>query len=143
MPQGRILIIDDDPEWIEILSGLLAPFEEQGVLVDSASSYAEAKRKLDRQHFDLVTMDIQLEKGKSYSEDWVFLQQWIICVVITAIFAVFGLLGAILAFRRRNYSIAVICALLGALSAGPFCSINLILGILAFGLILISRTEFS
>ena len=63
MPQGRILIVDDDAEWIEILSGLLAPFEEQGVLVDSASSRAEAQRKLDRQRFDLVTMDIQLDKG--------------------------------------------------------------------------------
>jgi hypothetical protein len=38
MPQSRILIIDDDAEWIEILSGLLAPFEEQDVLIDSASS---------------------------------------------------------------------------------------------------------
>jgi len=63
MLQGRILIVDDDPEWIEILNGLLTPFEEQGVLVDSASSYTEAKRKLDRQRFDLVTMDIQLDKG--------------------------------------------------------------------------------
>lgn len=61
MPQGRILIVDDDPEWVGILSGLLAPFEEQDVLIDSASSYAEAKRKLDHQHFDLVTMDIKLD----------------------------------------------------------------------------------
>jgi CheY-like chemotaxis protein len=61
MPQGRILIIDDDPEWVEILSGFLASFEEQGILVDSASSRPEAKRKLDRQRFDLVTMDIQLD----------------------------------------------------------------------------------
>lgn len=63
MPQGRILIVDDDPEWIEILSGLLAPFQEQGVLIDSASSRPEAERKLDRQRFDLVTMDIQLDRA--------------------------------------------------------------------------------
>jgi DNA-binding NtrC family response regulator len=68
MPQGRILIIDDDPEWVEILSGFLASFEEQGVLVDSASSRPEAKRKLDRQRFDLVTMDIQLDRCSDSAE---------------------------------------------------------------------------
>ena len=68
MPQGRILIIDDDPEWVEILSGFLAPLEEQGVLVDSASSRPEAERKLNRQRFDLVTMDIQLDRATDSAE---------------------------------------------------------------------------
>jgi CheY-like chemotaxis protein len=68
MPQGRILIVDDDPEWIEILTDLLAPFEEQGVLVDFASSRAEAEGKLDCQRFDLVTMDIQLDRPTDSAE---------------------------------------------------------------------------
>jgi len=67
--EARILIIEDDPEWQEIIGGLCeeaaSEIDVKGTAISMASNLEEAQRLLDnsverRQSFDLVTIDINL-----------------------------------------------------------------------------------
>lgn len=53
----RILIVEDDPQFVSIFSRLLRPWSPE---IQSTHSGAEAIRRLERQEFDLVTIDLQL-----------------------------------------------------------------------------------
>lgn len=55
MPKGRILAVDDQRYFRELLEGLLA---EEGYDVVTASSGEEALRVLDQSHFDIVLTDL-------------------------------------------------------------------------------------
>jgi GGDEF domain-containing protein/ActR/RegA family two-component response regulator len=67
--EARILIIEDDPEWQEIIGGLCeeaaSEIDGKGTAISMASSPEEAQRLLENsverdQPFDLVTIDINL-----------------------------------------------------------------------------------
>ncbi len=55
MPKGRILAVDDQRYFRELLEGLLS---EEGYDVVTASSGEEALRILDQSHFDIVLTDL-------------------------------------------------------------------------------------
>src|SRR5271157_5452261 len=59
MNKRRILIIDDDPDF---LSSLKAVLESNGFIVFSAGSGAEGTRLFDEHNPDLVLCDIMMEK---------------------------------------------------------------------------------
>ncbi len=62
MLNHRILIVDDDPSWQELLSESI---QEAGVgpyTLHVASSRAEAETLLDRQHFHLAFVDLRLRE---------------------------------------------------------------------------------
>jgi len=53
----KMLVVEDRENWREILRGIL---EGEGYDVDVAENYPEALDKLERERFDLVTVDITL-----------------------------------------------------------------------------------
>lgn len=65
MQPDRILVIDDDPSWQELLAESIEAATDapprQHVLC-SARSYEEADALLDRQHFHLVFVDLRLKE---------------------------------------------------------------------------------
>jgi ActR/RegA family two-component response regulator len=67
MSQNRILVIDDDPSWQELLSESIeasnaAPRSELSVRV--ARSFQEADALLDREHFHLAFVDLRLKEDE-------------------------------------------------------------------------------
>ncbi len=68
MEKPRILIIEDDKRWRDRLKLIL---EGEGYSVSTASNFMEARDILDRQSFDLVTVDIKLDhsEGMGSKED--------------------------------------------------------------------------
>ncbi len=67
MIQNRILVIDDDPSWQELLAESVemahaAPAGELSLQI--ARSYAEANSLLDRQHFHLAFVDLRLKEDE-------------------------------------------------------------------------------
>lgn len=60
MLEDRILIVDDDPSWQELLSEVIEGLGPHQVQV--ARSYAEADALLDRQHFHLAFVDLRLRE---------------------------------------------------------------------------------
>lgn len=55
---GRILIVDDDPSFIETYKDLLAA---EGYTVETATTYAEARRRLDEPGWSVVLVDQKLQ----------------------------------------------------------------------------------
>lgn len=55
---GAVLVIDDDPAWLQVLVGELPTMTR----VDTAASRSEAEEKLQRQNYDLVVCDLRLAK---------------------------------------------------------------------------------
>lgn len=66
MLQDRILVVDDDPSWQELLreciEGVEADGSAAGRSLTVASSYAEADALLDRRHFHLAFVDLRLRE---------------------------------------------------------------------------------
>ncbi len=66
MLQDRILVVDDDPSWQELLRECIgsveAPASGPGRSLTIAGSYAEAAALLDRQHFHLAFVDLRLRE---------------------------------------------------------------------------------
>ncbi len=60
MLDDRILIVDDDPSWQELLAETIEGLGVYDVRV--AGSYAEADALLDRQHFHLAFVDLRLRE---------------------------------------------------------------------------------
>jgi signal transduction histidine kinase len=58
--RGRILVVDNDPEVLRAIQALL---QEESYLVESASTHREAQKKLQKQPFDLVLTDLQLDSA--------------------------------------------------------------------------------
>lgn len=56
----RVLVVEDHPEIRSLLTQLLA---EAGYAVVDAWSFAEAKRKLDEERFDLLVSDVLIPGG--------------------------------------------------------------------------------
>lgn len=66
MLPDRILVVDDDPSWQELLVESIGAAGGAGpATVRVAGSYAEASALLDRQHFHLAFLDLRLtEEGR-------------------------------------------------------------------------------
>ncbi len=62
-PEGRILVIDDEPSLLHVLELGLS---RAGFFVGTASSYTEALNRLE-DHWDLVVTDLQLPDGDGLS----------------------------------------------------------------------------
>jgi two-component system response regulator PilR (NtrC family) len=83
MPQARVLIVDDEPDLVELVALTL---KRMGLASESAGSVREAERLLQAQTFDLVLCDMRLPDG-----DGLDLLEWLQagmpglpCAVITA-----------------------------------------------------------
>lgn len=63
---SNILVVDDQANWRELLVEIL---EKDGYTVKTASSFQEAKRLLENEIFDLVTIDMRLEDASVYNVD--------------------------------------------------------------------------
>ena len=61
-PPGSILIVEDEQIWQEILQEGLT---EAGYQVELATSFSEAKTKLNQTRFSLVTLDARLHAGSN------------------------------------------------------------------------------
>jgi DNA-binding NtrC family response regulator len=55
--QARVLVVDDEPVWLNKLAGIL---EKEGYRVRKAASYEEAMQWLERQAFHLAVIDVNL-----------------------------------------------------------------------------------
>jgi len=67
MSQKRILMIDDDPSFLEICSAILT---EYGCAVDTAKNTADGLEKLVRQRPDLLILDVMMaamDEGISFA----------------------------------------------------------------------------
>ncbi len=66
MLQDRILVVDDDPSWQELLRECIESVEASasgaGRSLTIAGSYAEAAALLDRRHFHLAFVDLRLRE---------------------------------------------------------------------------------
>ncbi len=62
MLQDRILVVDDDPSWQELLQETIEGLGAYDLRV--AGSYAEADALLDRQHFHLAFVDLRLREAE-------------------------------------------------------------------------------
>ncbi len=62
MPNYRILVVDDDPSWQELLSESIQEAEVGPCTLCVARSYSEAATLLDRQHFHLAFVDLRLRE---------------------------------------------------------------------------------
>lgn len=60
MSKGRILVVEDKPEWRNDLTDVLSA---EGYDVQNAANYELAKQKLDSYTFDVVTVDLNLKEG--------------------------------------------------------------------------------
>ena len=56
----RILIVDDDPQFLDVLESILG---EDGFAVSRANSGSEAIDRFDAEHFDLVVTDKRMPRG--------------------------------------------------------------------------------
>lgn len=61
MGQGRVLIIDDDPDITEAMSVVLA---NKGYTVDSAGDSVEGKAKLAADRPDLIILDVMMRTSQ-------------------------------------------------------------------------------
>jgi CheY-like chemotaxis protein len=57
MPKTKILLVDNDPDFLETRREFL---EKEGYSVSTAHSHLEAKERLDRKNVDLAVIDIRL-----------------------------------------------------------------------------------
>src|SRR5215217_2607545 len=55
---GRILVADDNPRWRDALHEVL---EQQGFLVDTASTPVQVLERLSQELYHLITLDIRFE----------------------------------------------------------------------------------
>jgi ActR/RegA family two-component response regulator len=65
MLEDRILVVDDDPSWQDLLRESIESVEGPGlgpISVTVVGSYAEAAALLDRQHFHLAFVDLRLRE---------------------------------------------------------------------------------
>jgi ActR/RegA family two-component response regulator len=62
--QNRILVIDDDPSWQELLAESIEAAAPEGTRVRVAASLEEGKALLDRQHFHMVFVDLRLKEDE-------------------------------------------------------------------------------
>jgi DNA-binding response OmpR family regulator len=60
MERRRILVVDDEPQIVEVIAAYL---EREGMLVESAGSIAEATAALERFAPDLLVLDVTLPDG--------------------------------------------------------------------------------
>ncbi|WP_424492480.1 ATP-binding response regulator [Salinimicrobium sp. GXAS 041] len=59
MSRFSVLIVDDEPAQLSLLSEFI---KTTGMSIETSSNGKEAKKKLEKQHFDLVLTDIQMPK---------------------------------------------------------------------------------
>ncbi len=87
--QNRILVIDDDPSWQELLAESIEAAAPAGTRVRIASSLDEGKALLDRQHFHLVFVDLRLKEdereltGKVLAKKIAELDEGTCCVIVS------------------------------------------------------------
>jgi CheY-like chemotaxis protein len=74
MAMGRVLVVDDEPDWRTTLSGLLA---DKGFDVKSASTLAEALQCLDEEHFHVAVLDVRLDDTNEDNRDGLWLMHQI------------------------------------------------------------------
>lgn len=63
MTHGRVLIVDDQSNWREVISSLLS---DSGYDVKTASSVVEAWTLLDTETFDIAILDVRLVDKNPY-----------------------------------------------------------------------------
>ncbi len=64
--RGRVLIVDDDPEWQK---NLVQYLEREGFHAEAASSAAEALQRLQEALYHLIVLDLQLGQGNAMNRE--------------------------------------------------------------------------
>jgi DNA-binding NtrC family response regulator len=72
----KILIVDDAPDWRDILSGLIVDYHPKYTVV-TAASVDEAKNKLAQDNFNLAILDIRLDDSDEGNTDGIVLMEFI------------------------------------------------------------------
>jgi ActR/RegA family two-component response regulator len=73
--RGRVIVIEDDQDWQEILREYL---EDAGFFVEVASSLETGLKKIKKERFHFATIDLQLEEdtlNPSEFEGWELLEK--------------------------------------------------------------------
>jgi ActR/RegA family two-component response regulator len=87
--QNRILVIDDDPSWQELLTESIEAAVPQGAAVTVATSLEEGRALLDRRHFHLVFVDLRLREdereltGKILAQKIIEMGEGTCCVIVS------------------------------------------------------------
>jgi cation transport ATPase len=90
------------------------------------------QRGIDSLVFERISTNIDIETVLLYIQ---------VCLVIIIIFSILSVIGGLLAIKRKNWRLSVICGFFGLLSIGPFFS-STILAFAALVLIIKSKNEF-
>jgi DNA-binding NtrC family response regulator len=72
----KILIVDDAPDWREILAGLIVDFYPAYTVI-TAASIDEAKNKLALENFNLAILDIRLDDSDEGNTEGLLLTEFI------------------------------------------------------------------
>jgi len=93
-PMPKILIVDDDPEILEIIAGVL---KEGGYVVDTASSGTGAIKHIDDEFYDLVVTDLKMPEvdGMMVLRHVVDRSPDTICIILTGYGTIDGAVEAI------------------------------------------------
>lgn len=59
MPAARVLIVEDEPDWLDLVKELLS---DEGYICRPASNYEQALATLDRESFNVVILDMMLHE---------------------------------------------------------------------------------
>jgi DNA-binding NtrC family response regulator len=73
---SAILVVDDAPDWREMLAGFIRDMFPQ-IRVVTAESLQTAQRILADDHFDLAVIDIRLDEGDEHNTDGLALMDYI------------------------------------------------------------------
>ena len=66
MSAGKVLVVDDQPDWRRTLAGLLV---DEGYEVETASSLETARRLLEENHFFAAVLDVRLDESYEDNHD--------------------------------------------------------------------------
>lgn len=58
----KILVIEDD---VEVNNLIVACFKKHGFIVDNAYTFSDARQLLEKEQYDLITLDWNLDSGKT------------------------------------------------------------------------------
>jgi CheY-like chemotaxis protein len=109
MPNGRVLVVDDLPDWRSTLSGLLS---DLGHEVRSVSSRAEALQLMDTERFHVAVLDVRLDESDEDNREGLLLmhdirRKWpATAIIILTGYSTVGMVQEALQPSRNGTSLA-------------------------------------
>jgi hypothetical protein len=93
--------------------------------------------------YNIITLETATSQYEGIGGDFLSFMAdlFMICFAILMIFSIISVLGGIFAIKREKFSIAIIGAILGLFSLGPYC-LSSIVALIALILLFVSKDEF-